>query len=92
MMAGSEVVVSQADKKGEDVPSRFDKPVPGSTLRCLEDPIFTESIPATAAKQAVASSGSIEIEGRDRFDRFWGGGKETVATVASSGDEQKTAN
>lgn len=88
---------NESPKKAEEVPvARFDKPVPGSTLRCLEDPIFTDSIPAAVvtAPKVPATSGSIEIEGRDRFDRFWGGGKETVAatTAVSNGEEQKTVN
>lgn len=88
---------NESPKKAEEVPvARFDKPVPGSTLRCLEDPIFTDSIPAAVvtAPKVPATSGSIEIEGRDRFDRFWGGGKETVAatTTVSNGEEQKTVN
>lgn len=72
-------------KAVDEVP--YVKPVPGSTLRCLEDPIFTETLPvASKVSAAVASN---EIEGRDRFDRFWGGGKDTAT---NGGDEQKTAN
>lgn len=54
--------------------ARFDKPVPGSTLRCLDDPIFT------ADSVASKTNTSNENEARDRFDRFWGGDK-AAATV-----------
>ncbi|KAL5273710.1 hypothetical protein ACFFRR_000454 [Megaselia abdita] len=47
---------------------RYDKPVPGSTLRCLEDPIL-EAVPST-------SSGGVLEKARDTIDRFFGGNKE----------------
>lgn len=40
----------------------YDKPIPGSTLRCLDDPNET---PAT-----VVATDDLS-EARDRFDRFW---------------------
>lgn len=40
----------------------YDKPIPGSTLRCLDDP---NEIPAT-----VVATDDLN-EARDRFDRFW---------------------
>lgn len=86
------VVAQEEEKEKEKAEVRFDKPVPGSTLRCLEDPIFTESLPAAPVKVVPVASGSNEIEGRDRFDRFWGGGGKETTVVNGGGDEQKTAN
>lgn len=62
---------------------RYDKPVPGSTLRCLDDPTFDSSelhhLPSTttssSAGQRTMASDVLE-KARDRFDRFWGGNKE----------------
>ncbi|XP_055681309.1 mucin-2 isoform X2 [Lutzomyia longipalpis] len=50
---------------------RFDKPVPGSTLRRLEDPAYEHD---TKSRQGVPSTESFE-KAHDRFDRFWGGEK-----------------
>lgn len=47
---------------------RYDRPVPGSTLRCLEDPML-EATPST-------SSGGVLEKARDTIDRFFGGNKE----------------
>lgn len=55
---------------------RFDKPVPGSTLRCLEDPIFDPEINSPAAKP-VLTTDSLD-KAHDRFDRFWGGKPEST--------------
>lgn len=63
-------------------PPRYDKPVPGSTLRCLEDPIFDAEIPSpigtTAGQQSMGRTMAADVleKARDRFDRFWGGVKE----------------
>lgn len=80
------------EEKLTDLPEvRFDKPVAGSTLRCLEDPIFGDASLLPTASNASKGSivGSNELEGRDRFDRFWGGGKDTTT---NGNDDQKTAN
>ncbi|GAB0093317.1 AF4/FMR2 family member 4 isoform X1 [Sergentomyia squamirostris] len=53
---------------------RYDKPVPGSTLRCLDDPAY-EPEPKTAGRQAPAPSAESFEKAHDRFDRFWGGEK-----------------
>ncbi|XP_035773672.1 proteoglycan 4-like isoform X1 [Anopheles albimanus] len=50
--------------------ARFDKPVPGSTLRCLEDPAFESDINSPVGTRNVASE--VLDKARDRFDRFWG--------------------
>ncbi|XP_050083285.1 uncharacterized protein LOC126569918 isoform X2 [Anopheles aquasalis] len=50
--------------------ARFDKPVPGSTLRCLEDPTFESDINSPVGTRNVASE--VLDKARDRFDRFWG--------------------
>lgn len=63
---------------------RYDKPVPGSTLRCLDDPIFDgPPMTTTAATTMTATStgnrtmaSDVLEKARDRFDRFWGGAKE----------------
>lgn len=48
--------------------TRYDKVIPGSTLRCLDDPSFdSEPRPIATAELDKA---------RDRFDRFWGGNQE----------------
>lgn len=44
--------------------TKYEKKVPGSTIRCLEDPSF-ESEPRPIATDDVDKA-------RDRFDRFWG--------------------
>lgn len=49
---------------------RYDKPVPGSTLRRLEDPAFEPD----PKRQGVPSTEPFE-KAHDRFDRFWGGEK-----------------
>ncbi|XP_065074931.1 uncharacterized protein LOC135698743 isoform X10 [Ochlerotatus camptorhynchus] len=51
-------------------PVRFDKPVPGSTLRCLDDPAFETDINSPVGSRNVASE--VLDKARDRFDRFWG--------------------
>ncbi|KFB41296.1 AGAP004033-PA-like protein [Anopheles sinensis] len=51
-------------------PVRFDKPVPGSTLRCLDDPAFESDINSPIANRSVATE--VLDKARDRFDRFWG--------------------
>ncbi|XP_058466982.1 uncharacterized protein LOC131439702 isoform X3 [Malaya genurostris] len=49
---------------------RFDKPVPGSTLRCLDDPTFESDINSPVGNRNVSSD--VLDKARDRFDRFWG--------------------
>lgn len=85
---------TNADEPGSTIvstkpePIRYDKPIPGSTLRCLDDPTFDPPIStaganaanASAAAAAAAQSRTIAADvlekARDRFDRFWGGSKE----------------
>lgn len=58
---------------------RYDKPIPGSTLRCLDDPTFDPEInsPSSAIGAGNRTMASDVLEkARDRFDRFWGGNKE----------------
>ncbi|XP_059609384.1 uncharacterized protein LOC132256837 isoform X2 [Phlebotomus argentipes] len=50
---------------------RYDKAVPGSTLRRLEDPAFESD---SKARPGVPSTEPLE-KAHDRFDRFWGGEK-----------------
>uniref|UniRef100_A0A182P434 Nuclear protein MDM1 n=1 Tax=Anopheles epiroticus TaxID=199890 RepID=A0A182P434_9DIPT len=51
-------------------PVRYDKPVAGSTLRCLDDPTFESDINSPLASRNVATE--MLDKARDRFDRFWG--------------------
>ncbi|XP_049285658.1 serine/arginine repetitive matrix protein 1 isoform X4 [Anopheles funestus] len=51
-------------------PVRYDKPVAGSTLRCLDDPTFESDINSPLANRNVATE--VLDKARDRFDRFWG--------------------
>uniref|UniRef100_A0A182JQ65 Nuclear protein MDM1 n=1 Tax=Anopheles christyi TaxID=43041 RepID=A0A182JQ65_9DIPT len=51
-------------------PVRYDKPVAGSTLRCLEDPTFDSDINSPLGNRTVATE--VLDKARDRFDRFWG--------------------
>lgn len=53
---------------------RYDRPVPGSTLRCLEDPDFeSRDINSPPMTRSVINPVNDELEkARDRFDRFWG--------------------
>lgn len=59
---------------------QYDRPIPGSTLRCLDDPNFPDinSPPSNSnAMTITASRGLVDVaevdKARDRFDRFWGG-------------------
>ncbi|XP_055534458.1 uncharacterized protein LOC129723484 isoform X7 [Wyeomyia smithii] len=49
---------------------RLDKPVPGSTLRCLDDPAFESDINSPVVNRNVSTD--VLDKARDRFDRFWG--------------------
>lgn len=53
----------------------FDKPVPGSTLRRLDDPNFDSDVTSTVASKGPAATDDLN-EARDRFDRFWGCNKD----------------
>lgn len=56
----------------------YDKPIPGSTLRRLDDPDFdvdASSAPVSAGKVGPAATDDLN-EARDRFDRFWGCNKD----------------
>lgn len=52
--------------------SIYEKPIPGSTLRCLDDPSFEPNINSPAAKTNTAATESFD-KAHDRFDRFWSG-------------------
>ena len=59
---------------------QYDRPVPGSTLRCLEDPSFPDinSPPSVVAARNIVNPATVEVvdKARDRFDRFWGSNNE----------------
>lgn len=65
---------STYSKPSQPEAPRFDRPVPGSTLRCLEDPVFDADInsPSSSNRNAVNPSTDELEKARDRFDRFWG--------------------
>ena len=60
--------------KSSQEKTHYDRPVPGSTLRCLEDPGIN-SPPSGSASRSIVNPATIEVvdKARDRFDRFWGG-------------------
>ncbi|XP_070503754.1 uncharacterized protein [Chironomus tepperi] len=66
---GEELLKSSSQEK-----TQYDRPVPGSTLRCLEDPGIN-SPPSGIASRNIVNPATIEVvdKARDRFDRFWGG-------------------
>lgn len=53
----------------------FVKPVPGSTLRCLEDPSFDTDINSPSVSRNLMDTEVLD-KARDRFDRFWGNNKD----------------
>lgn len=52
---------------------KFDKPVPGSTIRCLEDPNFStdKGSALNATTRPLGATCEVVEEARDRFDRYW---------------------
>lgn len=52
--------------------TNYDRPVPGSTLRCLDDPGINSP---PGAPRSINPTATVEVvdKARDRFDRFWGG-------------------
>jgi hypothetical protein len=46
------------------------KPVPGSTIRCLDDPTFESDINSPSGSRNATED--VLESARDRFDRFWG--------------------
>lgn len=54
----------------------YEKPVPGSTLRRLDDPDFDVDVTSsTVTSKGPAATDDLN-EARDRFDRFWGCNKD----------------
>ena len=62
------------DNEPSSLSSTYSKPLPGSTLRCLEDPVFDADInsPSSSNRNPVNPSTDELEKARDRFDRFWG--------------------
>lgn len=58
--------------------SQYDRQVPGSTIRCLDDPNFPDinSPPSATTARNIVNPATVEVvdKARDRFDRFWGQG------------------
>lgn len=51
----------------------YDKPIPGSTLRRLDDPDFDVDTTSTPVPVKAGPAATDDLnEARDRFDRFWG--------------------
>lgn len=75
----SEQNPSPLSKTTQEKP-QYDRPVPGSTLRCLDDPGFPDinSPPSAVASRNLVNPATVEVvdKARDRFDRFWGGSNE----------------
>lgn len=59
---------------------QYDRPIPGSTLRCLDDPNFPDINSPPSNTTARIQVEEVD-KARDRFDRFWGGSNDV--------DEQK---
>lgn len=57
---------------------QYDRPVPGSTLRCLDDPDFPDINSPPSAVRNIVNPATVEVvdKARDRFDRFWGSNNE----------------
>lgn len=58
---------------------QYDRPVPGSTLRCLDDPDFPDiNSPPSVVARPIVNPTTTEVvdKARDRFDRFWGSSNE----------------
>ncbi|KAG5673605.1 hypothetical protein PVAND_003636 [Polypedilum vanderplanki] len=49
--------------------THYDRPIPGSTLRCLEDPGINSPPSVNTSRNIINPTD----EARDRFDKFWGG-------------------
>lgn len=54
----------------------YDKPVPGSTLRRLDDPDFDVDVTSSSVTSKGPAATDDLNEARDRFDRFWGCNKD----------------
>lgn len=52
----------------------YDRPVPGTTIRCLDDPGINS--PPSANTRSITKPATAEIvdKARDRFDQFWNPG------------------
>lgn len=58
-------------KPSQEKSMTYDRPVPGTTIRCLDDPGINS--PPSANTRTVINPATAEIvdKARDRFDRFW---------------------
>lgn len=68
------------DEKPSSQEKLYDRPVPGSTLRCLDDPGINSPPSSSTATtttsnnpRSIINPATAEIvdKARDRFDRFW---------------------
>lgn len=66
-------------KTSQEKSSTYDRPVPGSTLRCLDDPGINSPPSSTNTTnnnpmtRSIINPAATEIvdKARDRFDRYW---------------------
>lgn len=67
----SSVNGEELSKPSQEKSMTYDRPVPGTTIRCLDDPGINS--PPSANPRTVVNPATIEIvdKARDRFDRFW---------------------
>lgn len=66
--------------------THIDKCTPASTIRILDDPLFSNNVPIAAASKPIINCDNNESEARNRFDKFWGG-KEGITVVPINGDD-----
>lgn len=59
----------------------YDKPVPGSTLRRLDDPDFDVDVTSSSITSKGPAATDDLNEARDRFDRFWDCNKDKNAKI-----------
>jgi hypothetical protein len=67
----SSVNGEELSKPSQEKSLTYDRPVPGTTIRCLDDPGINS--PPTANPRSTVNPTTVEIvdKARDRFDRFW---------------------
>ena len=64
-------------KVTQEKPQQYERPVPGSTLRCLDDPAYPDiNSPPSAVTDIVNQAAADAEKARDRYDRLWGGSNE----------------
>lgn len=76
-MQAAKAVNGDEKAPSQEKPLIYDRPVPGSTLRCLDDPGInsppSSSTTTSNNPRSIINPATAEIvdKARDRFDRFW---------------------